>query len=316
MRRACPQPRQRRPDLIEAPCPFPGPGEVLIAVKATALNRADLDVQVDGFTWPPQGRAIFWAWNAWGWLRSTRARRAMDRRRGLRAGRGRRWRRNTARRRRSCRRSPRHSPGPRRGDGRGLLHGVDQRLRPLPPSRPAETLLVHGGASGIGTSAIQLAARGHTGSPPPAGRSTALCARLGASGRSTGQPRVSSRFCRSAETGGKGVDVILDMVGGDCIQKNIQSLALEGRLVNIAYQNGRRRTSIFSRRAAEAADRHRLDAGAHRRQKAEVAGRVARDAWPLLESGGSPGRRQRLPLERVAEPTPAWRPAPTRGRSC
>lgn len=102
--------------------------------------------------------------------------------------------------------------------------------------KPGETLLVHGGSSGIGTTAIQLArqlgskvfvtAGGH--------EKCRACLELGAH-RAIDYKGEDFLAVVKEETNGRGVDVILDMVGGSYIQKNIRSLAPDGRLVQIAF---------------------------------------------------------------------------------
>jgi len=170
--------------------------------------------------------------------------------------------------------------------------------------KEGETLLVHGGASGIGTTAIQLyAARGHkvfttAGGPDK----VALCRKLGAF-RAIDYKSEDFVSVVKAETGGKGVDVILDMIGGDYVQKNIDSLALEGRVVNIAYQNGANVTvnllTVMLKRLSILASTLRARTAA---EKAAVAAGVMRDAWPLVESGKiAPVVDSVFPLERVAE---------------
>ena len=106
-----------------------------------------------------------------------------------------------------------------------------------------------------------------------------------------------------AVTGGRGVDVILDMIGGDYVQKNIDSLALEGRVVNIAYQNGANVTvnllTVMLKRLSILASTLRARTAA---EKAAVAAGVMRDAWPLVESGKiAPVVDSVFPLDRVAE---------------
>lgn len=102
--------------------------------------------------------------------------------------------------------------------------------------RAGETLLVHGGTSGIGTTAIQLArAFGATvfataGSP----EKCAACLALGATRAINYREADWVEDLRTA-TGGRGVDVILDMVGGDYVSRNVDLLALDGRLVQIAF---------------------------------------------------------------------------------
>ena len=105
--------------------------------------------------------------------------------------------------------------------------------------KPGQWFLVHGGTSGIGVAAIQLAAAlgasviATAGSP----EKCKACLELGA--KRAVDYKVED-FVEAVKTGteGRGVDVILDMVGGDYIERNIRSLADDGRLVNIAYQQG------------------------------------------------------------------------------
>lgn len=114
--------------------------------------------------------------------------------------------------------------------------------------KAGEKFLVHGGSSGIGVTAIQLAkAFGAT------VFTTVGTDKKGEEVRKLGADVVinyrTQDFAQviKTETAGKGVDVILDMVGGDYIEKNIRSLADDGRLVNIAYQKGSTATVDFIR---------------------------------------------------------------------
>lgn len=105
--------------------------------------------------------------------------------------------------------------------------------------KPGQWFLVHGGTSGIGVAAIQLAAAlganviATAGSP----EKCKTCLELGAK-RAVDYKTEDFVEAVKAETGGRGVDVTLDMVGGDYVERNIRSLADDGRLVNIAYQQG------------------------------------------------------------------------------
>lgn len=105
--------------------------------------------------------------------------------------------------------------------------------------RPGETFLVHGGTSGIGTTAIQLAKAFGARVLTTAGSEAkcAFCEKLGAdlaiAYRQTDFVQAVKAF-----TGGRGADVILDMVGGDYVQRNLDCLATEGRLVQIAFLKG------------------------------------------------------------------------------
>jgi NADPH2:quinone reductase len=104
---------------------------------------------------------------------------------------------------------------------------------------PGETFLVHGGSSGIGTAAIQLfAARGHRVFATAGSQEKCdACTKLGAS-RAINYKTEDFVAVIKEETKNAGVDVILDMVGGSYVAKNLQALKLEGRLVNIAFQEG------------------------------------------------------------------------------
>ena len=105
--------------------------------------------------------------------------------------------------------------------------------------KPGERVLVHGGSSGIGTAAIQLlAALGHeVFTTAGSDEKCAACEVLGAK-RAINYKREDFVAVVKEATGGKGVDVILDMVGGDYIQRNMSAAAVWGRIVNIGFQNG------------------------------------------------------------------------------
>ena len=105
--------------------------------------------------------------------------------------------------------------------------------------KPGESILIHGGSSGIGTTAIQLcAARGHTVfATAGSADKCAACEKLGAT-RAINYREEDFVEAVKAATDGKGVDVILDMVGGEYIERNFRALAVWGRLVNIAFMGG------------------------------------------------------------------------------
>jgi len=114
--------------------------------------------------------------------------------------------------------------------------------------KSGETLLVHGGSSGIGTTAIQLArefgARVITTAGSP--EKCEACRKLGA------DPAINYKSedfvtVTKAATGGRGADVILDMVGGDYIERNYEAAAVEGRIVQIAFQGSPKATVDFRR---------------------------------------------------------------------
>jgi len=125
-----------------------------------------------------------------------------------------------------------------------VWHNVFQRGR----LTAGETLLVHGGSSGIGTTAIQLAKAFGARVIATAGsqEKCEACRRLGAD---TAINYKSEDFVAAAKavTGGKGADVILDMVGGDYIERNYEAAAVEGRVVQIAFQDNPKATVDFRR---------------------------------------------------------------------
>jgi len=150
-----------------------------------------------------------------------------------------------------------------------------------------ECLLVHGGTSGIGTTAIQLAkAFGSrvivtAGSDEKCQRSLALGADLAINYRQQDFVEAVLSF-----TDGKGVDVILDMIGGDYLPRNLKSLAIDGRLLQIAIQNGGKAeinlASVLMKRLTIAGStlRSRNDDF-----KAKIARQLHEKVWPLLASG-------------------------------
>jgi len=166
-----------------------------------------------------------------------------------------------------------------------------------------ETLLVHGGASGIGTTAIQLArAMGNTvyatvGSDERARAVEALGAARGINYRT--QDFVQA--VRDA-TGGAGVDVILDMVAGDYINRNMKCLADDGRIVVIAVLGGVRAEidcgQILSRRLTLTGSTLRPRPVAF---KGAIARALRQRVWPLLERGAiKPIVHATFPLEQAA----------------
>ena len=110
-----------------------------------------------------------------------------------------------------------------------------------------ESFLVHGGSSGIGTTAIQLAhALGATVFATVGGPDKQrACSELGAA-RAIDYRREDFVEVVRAETGGRGVDLILDMVGGSYVERNLKALAVEGRLVQIAWLEGAKVQANFT----------------------------------------------------------------------
>ena len=170
--------------------------------------------------------------------------------------------------------------------------------------QPGESLLVQGGSSGIGVTAIQLArARGHrvfatAGSPEKARACETLGAERGIRYRDEDFVAVVK-----AATGGRGVDVILDMVGGAYLPRELDCLADDGRLVLIALLGGARTelplTPILTRRLIISGSTLRPRDTAF---KAAIAAALRREVWPLLESGAiKPVIWQHFALAEAAE---------------
>ncbi len=153
--------------------------------------------------------------------------------------------------------------------------------------KAGETVLIHGGSSGIGTTAIQLAKAFGARVFTTAGslEKCRACEALGADVAIEYKREDFAAIVRE-KTAGRGVDVILDMVGGDYMQRNINSLALDGRLVNIAYSKGARVEVNFM-----PVMRNRLTiTGSTLRprtveQKGAIAAALRQKVWPLIEAG-------------------------------
>lgn len=153
--------------------------------------------------------------------------------------------------------------------------------------KPGETLLVQGGASGIGVTAIQMArALGSrvfatAGSP----EKCAACERLGAERAINYRSEDFSEVIKQL-TDGKGVNVILDMVGGDYIQRELKCLANDGRLSIIAFLGGSKTTldmaDVLYRRLTITGSTLRPRSIEY---KAQVAQALREKVWPLLEGG-------------------------------
>ena len=169
--------------------------------------------------------------------------------------------------------------------------------------RAGERLLVQGGSSGIGTTAIQIASAlgvrvfATAGSP----EKCAACERLGAE-RAINYRDEDFVSVVKELTGGEGVDVVLDIVGGSYLQRNLAALRPEGRLAQIAVQEASKsQIDLF------ALMRKRLSiVGSTLRpqsveSKARIAAALEEQVWPLVESGlVRPVIDSRLPLEEAA----------------
>jgi putative PIG3 family NAD(P)H quinone oxidoreductase len=153
--------------------------------------------------------------------------------------------------------------------------------------RAGESLLVHGGASGIGTTAIMLGrAFGATVYATAGGRDKCLaCERLGAARGIDYRTEDFVEIVKDA-TRGRGVDVILDMVGGDYVPRNLEALAVEGRLVQIAFLRGARAevnlTPLMQKRITFTGSTLRPRSV---EQKGSIGRALREHVWPRLEDG-------------------------------
>ncbi|MGK5632167.1 NAD(P)H-quinone oxidoreductase [Streptomyces sp. URMC 123] len=279
------------PDALvwaEVPDPTPGPGEVLVEVVASAVNRADL-LQRQGFYDPPpgaspypglecSGRVAALGPGVSGWS-------VGDEVCALLAG---------------------------GGYAEKVVVPVGQLL-PVPEGvelvtaaalpevvctvwsncfmvahlRPGETLLVHGGASGIGTMAIQLAKAIGARVAVTAGAPWKLerCRELGADILIDYREQDFVEELRKA-TDGAGADVILDIVGAKYLERNVTALAVNGRLAVIGLQGGVKGElnlgALLAKRGAVTATSLR---GRPLGEKATIVAAVREHVWPLIEAG-------------------------------
>jgi putative PIG3 family NAD(P)H quinone oxidoreductase len=169
--------------------------------------------------------------------------------------------------------------------------------------QPGETLLVHGGSSGIGTMAIQLARQVGAHVIVTAGSAAKLdaCRSLGAEVLVDYHDEDFVERVTSA-TRGDGADVILDIVGAKYLSRNVDALATSGRLVIIGMQGGTRAEldlgALMTKRAAVIATSLRARPVA---EKATIVAAVLEHVWPLIESGRvQPVVHSRHPLVQAA----------------
>jgi NADPH:quinone reductase len=164
-----------------------------------------------------------------------------------------------------------------------VWHNLFQRGR----LQAGETLLVHGGSSGIGTAAIQLAKALGARVITTAGSEEKCdaCRKLGAD-VAINYKAEDFVVAVKRETGGSGANLVLDMVGGDYIERNYEAAAVEGRIVQIAFQGSPRATVDFRRIMLKRL--HHTGSTLRSRSipdKAAIALAVERNVWPLIAAG-------------------------------
>ncbi|MFE0776655.1 NAD(P)H-quinone oxidoreductase [Streptomyces sp. NPDC058861] len=285
-------------EWVEVEDPAPGPGEVVVEVVASALNRADV-MQRRGLYplrpgWSPypglevSGRVGAVGEGVTGW-------KAGDEVCALLTGGG--YAQKVAVPAGQLLTIPR---------GVGLVEAaglpevtatVWSNLVMTAGLKAGETLLVHGGAGGVGTTAIQVAkalgARVVTtvGGPEKAARARGLGA----------DAAIDYRTEDFAEHGP--YDVILDVVGGDYLERNVRSLAADGRLVVIGLQKGLEGRLDLAEIVFKRASVHGTTLRTRSKEdKAEIVARVRENVWPMIESGAvKPIVDRTLPMAEAAE---------------
>ncbi|MGE4306398.1 MAG: NAD(P)H-quinone oxidoreductase [Novosphingobium sp.] len=273
--------------IVERPVPKLEPGEVLVRVRAAGVNRGDI-VQREGNYPPPPGASDILGLEVAGEIAAV--------------GKG------------STRKIGERVCGLVAGGGyaeycvvsEGLLFPIPAGLNFVEAAalvettmtvwtnlfdacqlQPGETVLIHGGASGIGTAAIMMCkafgaqvivtvgddARGKR------------CEELGAN-RAINYKQSDFVVEVLEETEGRGADVILDMVGGDYVQRNMEAAALKGRICSISFQKGSKvelnLRSMMLKRLILTGSTLR---GRSIAEKALVAQSVRENVWPLIDNG-------------------------------
>ncbi|MER6915182.1 NAD(P)H-quinone oxidoreductase [Streptomyces sp. NPDC000594] len=289
----------------EVPDPVPGDGEVLVEVAASAVNRADL-LQRQGHYDPPPGSSPYPGLECSGRITAlgpgVSGWAIGDEVCALLSGGGYAERVTVP--------SGQLLPVP---SGVDLLAAaalpevtatVWSNVFMIAHLRPGETVLIHGGASGIGTMAIQLAkAVGATVAVTAGGpEKLARCAELGADLLIDYREQDFVAELRTA-TGGAGADVILDIIGAKYLERNVRALAVNGRLAVIGLQGGVKGElnlgALLAKRAAITATSLR---GRPLGEKAAIVAAVREHVWPLIENGRvRPVVDRVLPLSEAAQ---------------
>jgi putative PIG3 family NAD(P)H quinone oxidoreductase len=274
--------------VVELPDPVPGPGEVVLEVAAAGLNRADL-MQRMGFYPPPPGASDVLGMECSGTVAAVgpdvTGWSVGDRACALLAAGG--YASQVA------------VPA---GQVMPVPDGVDLVTAAALPEatatvwsnvymvaglQPGETILVHGGAGGIGTTAIQLASQFGSRVLTTAGtpEKLALCASLGADETINYREQDFVEVVRESTDGG-GADVILDNMGAKYLSRNLDALAIEGRLVIIGMQGGTKAeldiATLLRKRGAVIATSLRSRPTA---EKAAICAAVVEHVWPLVADG-------------------------------
>ena len=292
----------------ERPTPVPQAGEVLIKVAAAGVNRPDALQRRGGYA-PPPGASDIPGLEVAGTIVEVGAGRtsAADRRVGdevcaLVAGGG--YAEFCAAPAVQCLPVPRGLDMVAAGAIPETAFTVWSNVFDRGRLKPGEWILIHGGSSGIGTIAIQLAHVLGSRVLATAGSAEkcAACEGLGAE-RAINYRETDFVAAVREATSGRGVDVVLDMVGGNYLPRNIDILAIEGRLVQIGLQAGStaplNMVPLLSKRLTITASTLRARSV---EEKGVLAAAVRANVWPLLESGAvKPVIHTTFPLRAAAD---------------
>jgi NADPH2:quinone reductase len=273
---------------VERPVPTPGPGEVLVRVAAAGVNRPDL-AQRQGVYPPPPGASDIPGLEIAGEIvalgEGVTGPAPGDRVAALVTGGG--YAEYCPAPVETLLPVPEDVPLAQAGALPETVFTVWHNLFERGGLKAGETALIHGGASGIGTTAIQMAkARGArvivtAGSD----EKCAACLKLGADHAIDYRTAVFEEAVQEI-TEGRGADVILDMVGGDYLNRNVRAAAVEGRIVQIAFMSGAEPTlALFPFVAKRITLTGSLLRSRPLPEKAAMAEAIRREVWQLVADG-------------------------------
>jgi putative PIG3 family NAD(P)H quinone oxidoreductase len=273
--------------LAEGPMPHPGPGEVLIRVAAAGVNRPDI-LQRQGNYPPPPGASPVLGLEVAGTIAApgddTAGWREGEAVCALVAGGG--YAEYCVAPALQCLPLPKGLSGVEAAGLPETFFTVWSNVFDRGRLAPGESFLVHGGSSGIGTTAIQLANAFGARVFATAGSAEkcVVCRELGAERAIDYRQEDFVAVIREA-TQGRGVDVILDMVGGPYVERNLRVLAVDGRLVQIAFLQGSKVTLdlvhlMVRRQTITGSTLRPRPVG----DKAAIAAALRSKVWPLIEA--------------------------------
>jgi NADPH:quinone reductase len=289
---------------VTRPVPVPRAGEILVRVAAAGVNRPDIMQRMGKYP-PPPGASDIPGLEICGEIvagQGTGPLRAGQRVCALVTGGG--YAEYCAVPAEQCLRIPDAVPERHASAIPETFFTVWTNLFDRGRLQAGERVLIHGGTSGIGTTAIQLARAFGATALATAGSDAkcAACRRLGATGAINYQEEDFVAAVREA-TAGEGVDVILDIVGGDYLPRNLECLRLNGRLVQIGLIGGSRAPIdlrvVLQKRLTITGSTLRARTPA---EKGAIARDLERAVWPLLDRGDvRPIVHAEFPLARAAD---------------